>query len=162
MYSRHRSIRSRDRSSTLLCISTQTAPGSDGGGSIRIPAAYCGLLGMKGTFGRVPRGPRAKNGPLTSHWGCLARSVRDAARWFDVASGYDARDPFSLPRIEGWERDLGTHDLRGLRVAFVPDLGNATLDPEVRRVVVDAGEALIDAAELQRVAIEIQMPEKAA
>src|SRR5438552_4740434 len=138
------------------------ASGSDGGGSIRIPAAYCGLLGMKGTFGRIPRGPKAKNGPLTSHWGCLARSVRDAARWFDVASGYDARDPFSLPRIDGCERALGTRDLRGLRVAFVPDLGNTMLDPEVARVVVDASEALIEAAGLQRVDVEVRMPEKAA
>ncbi len=138
------------------------ATGSDGGGSIRIPAAYTGLLGMKGTFGRIPRGPRPKNGPLTSHWGCLARSVRDAARWLDVASGYEARDPFSLPRIDGWERDLGMRELRGLRVAFAPDLGNAMLDPEVERVVTDAGEALIDATRLARVDVGVQLPEKAA
>src|ERR1700694_1878472 len=53
------------------------ATGTDGGGSIRIPAAYCGLVGMKGTFGRVPRGPRQPNGQLTTSKGCLARSVRD-------------------------------------------------------------------------------------
>src|SRR5439155_24684322 len=67
-----------------------------------------------------------------------------------------------LPRIDGWERVLGTLDLRGQRVAFVPNLGNAMLDPEVERVVVDAGEALIGAAGLQRVDVEVRMPEKAA
>lgn len=74
---------------------------SDGGGSIRIPAHYTGLVGLKGTFGRVPRGPKARNGPLTSHWGTVSRSVRDTARWFEVVSGYHPRDQFSLPRVEG-------------------------------------------------------------
>ncbi len=138
------------------------ATASDGGGSIRIPAAYTGLLGMKGTFGRVPRGPRNRNGALTSHWGGVVRSVRDSARWYDVASGYHPRDPFSLPRIDGWERDLGTHGLRGLRVALAPDLGAAILDPDVERVVVDAAELLIAAAQLRRVEATVRLPDKAA
>ena len=58
---------------------------------------------------------------MTVVLGCLARSVRDAARWFDVCNGYDSRDPYSLPRVEGWERDLGTHDLRGKRAVIAPD-----------------------------------------
>ena len=89
------------------------ATASDGGGSIRKPAAFCGLVGLKGTFGRIPRGPRAQATDRSRPaWGVLTRSVRDTARWFDVASGYDARDPFSLPRVDGWEAGLGTHDLR--------------------------------------------------
>jgi aspartyl-tRNA(Asn)/glutamyl-tRNA(Gln) amidotransferase subunit A len=136
------------------------ASGGDGGGSIRIPAAFTGLVGMKGTFGRIPRGPAASNGALTGHLGPLARSVRDVARWYDVTSGYHARDPFSLPRIEGWERDLGTRDLKGLRVAVSLDLGIATLEPEVRRVVDDAADALVDAAGLRRVEASLRIPDK--
>lgn len=136
------------------------ATGSDGGGSIRLPAAFCGLVGMKGTFGRIPRGPGARNGPLTSLWGTTARSVRDAARWYDVTSGYHPRDALSLPRVEGWERGLGTRDLRGLRVAVAPDLGCAVVHPDVVGVVTNAADALIDAAGLRRVDIDLRLPEK--
>jgi len=138
------------------------ATASDGGGSIRIPAAYCGLVGLKGTFGRIPRGPKAKNGPLTSNWGTVARSVRDAARWYDVASGYHPRDAFSLPRIDGWERLLGTRDLKGLRVAVAPDLGNTVLQRDVRAVVTSAAEALVATTGMQPVELSVKLPEKAA
>jgi aspartyl-tRNA(Asn)/glutamyl-tRNA(Gln) amidotransferase subunit A len=135
------------------------ATASDGGGSIRKPAAFCGLVGLKGTFGRIPRGPHAENGPLTSCWGTVSRSVRDTARWFEVASGYDARDPFSLPRIEGWERDLGTRDLRSLRVAVSPDLGCAAIAADVRKVVTEAADALVAATGMQRVEVDVRLPE---
>jgi Asp-tRNA(Asn)/Glu-tRNA(Gln) amidotransferase A subunit family amidase len=134
------------------------ATGSDGGGSIRIPAGFCGLVGMKGTAGRIPRGPRTEIAPLTVVVGCVARSVRDVARWFDVCSGYDARDPYSLPRIDGWERGLGTHPLAGLRVAIVPDLGNAVVRPEVGAVVREAGEALAADAGLRIVDVPVRLP----
>lgn len=137
------------------------ASGGDGGGSIRIPAAYTGLVGMKGTFGRIPRGPRARNGPLTGHLGPLARSVRDVARWYDVTSGYHPRDPFSLPRTDGWERGLGTHDLRALRVTIAPDLGCAVLEPDVRRVVEAAAERLVAVTGMQRVDARVRIPENA-
>jgi Asp-tRNA(Asn)/Glu-tRNA(Gln) amidotransferase A subunit family amidase len=96
------------------------ATGGDGGGSIRIPAGFCGLVGLKGTAGRIPRGPRTQIAPMTVVTGCLARSVRDVARWYDVCTGFDSRDPYSLPRIDGWERDLGTRDLAGKRVVIAP------------------------------------------
>ena len=89
------------------------ATAGDGGGSIRIPASYCGLVGMKGSFGRIPRGPRASIGQLAAVKGTVARSVRDAARWYDITSGYDPRDAFSLPRQEGWEAGLGTPRRQG-------------------------------------------------
>ena len=134
------------------------ATGSDGGGSIRIPAGFCGLVGMKGTAGRIPRGPLTEIAPLTVVVGCVARSIRDVARWFDVCSGYDARDPYSLPRIDGWERDLGTHAPAALRVAIVPDLGNAVVRPEVEAVVREAGEALASDAGLRIVDVPVRLP----
>ena len=93
------------------------ATAGDGGGSIRIPAGFCGLVGLKATFGRIPRSPEATYGNLTVTIGCLSRSVRDTARWFDVANGHDARDPLSLPRVDGWEHALGTLTERPRRPA---------------------------------------------
>ena len=101
------------------------ATGGDGGGSIRIPAGFTGLVGLKATIGRIPRGPRASYGNLTVTIGCLSRSVRDTARWFDVCNGYEARDPLSLPKVHGWEAGLGQHleALRGACVAVGADVG---------------------------------------
>jgi len=134
------------------------ASGGDGGGSIRIPAGFCGLLGMKGTAGRIPRGPRTGIHPMTVVLGCQARSVRDAARWYDVASGFDQRDPYSLPRVDGWERDLGTFDLAGKRVAIAPTLGSAVVRDEVQERVVAAAEALARDAGLVIVDIPVELP----
>jgi aspartyl-tRNA(Asn)/glutamyl-tRNA(Gln) amidotransferase subunit A len=134
------------------------ATGGDGGGSIRIPAGFCGLVGMKGTAGRIPRGPRTLIAPMTVVVGCQARSVRDVARWYDVASGYDMRDPYSLPRIDGWERDLGSFDLKGKRVAIAPTLGSAVVRDEVAARVVAAGEALARDTGLELVELEVTLP----
>lgn len=134
------------------------ATGGDGGGSIRIPAGFNGLFGMKGTAGRIPRGPDMLVGPLTVVVGCLARSVRDAARWYDACSGFDQRDPYSLPRIDGWERDLDSHDLRGKRVVIAPTLGSAIIRPEVEEIVRESGEALAKYAGLQVVDVPVSLP----
>jgi aspartyl-tRNA(Asn)/glutamyl-tRNA(Gln) amidotransferase subunit A len=115
---------------------------------------------MKGTFGRIPRGPRAKNGALTVQSGPLARSVRDVARYYDVAAGYDSHDPFSLPRIAGWERDLGSRDLRSLRVAFSPGLEVTMLEPEVERLATEAGEALIEITGMLRADVKPSLPDR--
>jgi aspartyl-tRNA(Asn)/glutamyl-tRNA(Gln) amidotransferase subunit A len=135
------------------------ATAGDGGGSIRLPASFCGLVGMKGTFGRIPRGPRAEYGQIAAVKGTVARSVRDAARWYDVTCGYDIRDPFSLPRADGWEAGLGTRGVKGLRAAVSVDLGNAVVHPEVARVVSDASDVLVEAAGLQRVDVPVKVPE---
>src|SRR5438270_1023647 len=135
------------------------ATGGDGGGSIRIPAGYSGLFGLKATYGRFPRGPYAEIEPLTVVLGCLARSVRDSARWLDVVNGYDPRDPHSLPRVEGWEAGLGTHDLAGLRVVVDPRMGRAVVHPEVEAIVTDAAEGLIKAAALRQVDVPIVFPD---
>lgn len=137
------------------------ATGGDGGGSIRIPAGFTGLFGLKATFGRIPRAPRTTIGNMTVTIGCLSRSVRDTARWFDVCNGYDARDQFSLPRTSGWERELGSHidDLRGLRVAVVPDWGGAVVSPAMWTVLENAADDLIAATGMLRVdGIDTSLP----
>ncbi|HEV3227800.1 MAG TPA: amidase [Acidimicrobiales bacterium] len=134
------------------------ATGGDGGGSIRIPAGFNGLFGMKGTAGRIPRGPEVLIGPMTVVVGCLARSVRDAARWYDTCNGFDAHDPYSLPRVDGWERELGSHDLSGKRVVIAPNLGSAVIRPEVEDIVRETGEALAKYAGLQIVDVPVKLP----
>lgn len=125
----------------------------DGGGSIRIPAGFTNLVGLKGTFGRIPRSPGARYGNLTVNYGCLSRSVRDTARWFDVANGHDARDPLSLPREHGWEASLGTlgEALRGLRVAVVADWGGAVVSPAMWAHLEDVAAHVIADCALDRV-----------
>jgi Asp-tRNA(Asn)/Glu-tRNA(Gln) amidotransferase A subunit family amidase len=138
------------------------ATAGDGGGSIRIPAGFCGLVGMKGTAGRIPRGPHTDIAPLTVVLGCVTRSVRDVARWYDVCTGFDSRDPYSLPRIDGWERDLGRAvadgGLRGKRAVIAPDLGSAIVRPEVEAVVRETAEALARDAGLVLVDVPIKLP----
>jgi aspartyl-tRNA(Asn)/glutamyl-tRNA(Gln) amidotransferase subunit A len=136
------------------------ATGGDGGGSIRIPAGFTGLVGLKGTFGRIPRGPMGQYGNLTVNIGCMARSVRDTARWFDVCNGHDARDPLSLARVDGWERDLGTHlsSLRGARVAFAPDWGGAVVSPMMWELLEAAGRELVASVGLDVVDIDTNLP----
>jgi Asp-tRNA(Asn)/Glu-tRNA(Gln) amidotransferase A subunit family amidase len=138
------------------------ATGGDGGGSIRIPAGYTGLLGMKGTFGRIPRGPHAFMRPNTVVLGNLARSVRDSARYFDVCGGYDGADPSSLPKHSSYEAGLGTQDLKGKRVAIIPNLGGVTLDPGVEAQLRAEADALIEATGMVRVDVTISLPNLAA
>ena len=135
------------------------ATAGDGGGSTRIPAAFCGLPGLKPTYGRIPKGPFMAMGNLTAVSGCVSRSVRDIARYYDIVSGFDHRDPFSLPKIEGWERDLGTRELAGLTVAVSPTLGTAVVRAEVAAMVEDHAARLIADAGLVRRDIDIVAPE---
>lgn len=134
------------------------ATGGDGGGSIRIPAGYTGLLGMKGTFGRIPRSPNAYMRPNTVVLGNLARSVRDAARYFDVCSGYHGADPSTLPKHPGFEAGLGSHDLRGKRIAIVPALGGVTLEPGVEERIRADAEALARDSGMTVVELDVSPP----
>ena len=108
------------------------ATGGDGGGSIRIPAGYTGLLGMKGTFGRIPRSPHAYMRPNTVVLGNLARSVRDAARYYDVCAGpHDARSHVAAGRGAVGARAGHARPARAGRCAVVPALGG--VDPRAGR-----------------------------
>jgi len=134
------------------------ATASDGGGSIRIPAGFCGLFGLKATYGRIPKGPVSGIEPMTSVLGCVSRSVRDVARFFDACNGFDPRDPLSLPRVEGWESGLGSHDLKGMTVIIAADLGTAQVRPEVADVVTAFAERLARAAGLRVLDAKLDLP----
>lgn len=129
------------------------ATGGDGGGSIRIPAGFTGLVGLKATFGRIPLGPTTEYGNLTVATGCMARSVRDTARWFDVCNGHDPTDPLSLPRVDGWERGLASHldSLRGARVAVAGHWGGAVVSPVMWELLEEAASTLISDVGMRRV-----------
>ena len=109
------------------------AVGTDGGGSIRIPGSFCGVFGLKPTCGLVPVYPAAATGTLT-HMGPMSRTVRDAALMLQVMAGPDDRDPLSLPSTSANFAAALEAGVRGLRVAWSPTLGYATVDPEVRAV----------------------------
>ena len=125
--------------------------GGDGGGSIRIPAGFNGLVGLKATYGRIPRGPHAEYSNLTVTIGGMTRSVRDTARWFDICNGHDTSDPLSLPKVSGWEAGLGSTPVAGLRVAIVPDWGGAVVSPAMWNVLLEAADHLVASAKLRRI-----------
>ena len=125
--------------------------GGDGGGSIRIPAGFNGLVGLKSTYGRIPRGPHAEYGNLTVTIGGMTRSVRDTARWFDICNGHDASDPLSLPTVSGWEAGLGSTPVAGLKVAIVQDWGGAVVSPAMWNVLLEAADHLVTSAKLRRI-----------
>src|SRR5215472_3427968 len=111
--------------------------GSDGGGSVRIPASFCGLVGVKATMGRVPLYPGTKDEryPGVSSWeslehiGPLTRTVADSALMMSVIAGPDPRDRHSLPAASFDWMDCLKGDLKGLKVAYSSDWGYAAVDP---------------------------------
>ena len=112
---------------------------TDGGGSIRIPAAFCGVYGFKPTFGRVPRYPHgARSATQVVHVGPTTRTVADAALMLSVITLPDDRDWLALPS-DGCDYRIGLDaGVRGLRIAYSAGLGHARVDPEIARIVADA------------------------
>lgn len=134
------------------------AEGTDGGGSIRIPAAWCGLYGFKPAWGRVPTviRPNAFSGtdPFVAE-GPITRTVADAALVLQTLSGVDSRDPYSLPDRPDFLAAL-SGDLRGKRIAWSPDFGVYPVDPAVAAAVAGAVRAFEEAgAIVEPVAITI-------
>lgn len=140
----------------LLTIAT----GGDGGGSIRIPAGFTGLVGLKATFGRIPRAPHTELGNLTVNTGVMARSIRDTARWFDVCNGHDARDPLSLQRVDNWERELGQHAsaLRGKTAVLAPNWGGATVSPAMWSQLEEYAIHLAEQTGLRIITVDTTLP----
>jgi aspartyl-tRNA(Asn)/glutamyl-tRNA(Gln) amidotransferase subunit A len=126
------------------------ALGSDGAGSIRIPASFCGLVGLKPTFGRVPMYPAAGGNELVAHVCPLARTVRDAALMMNAIARHDPRDMFALP-ADGVDYLAACNEpleaARGgasVRIAWSPDLGFAAVEPETRTIAETAARAFAE------------------
>jgi amidase len=132
------------------------AEGTDGGGSIRIPAAWCGVVGYQPSFGRVPHleRPNAFGGTSPFRYeGVIARTVADVALGTSVLTGHDPRAPFSLPGTVDYVGAC-TAGVAGLRIAYSPDFGMYPVDPRVSAVTAEAVTAFRDAgATVEEVAL---------
>ncbi|TAK33173.1 MAG: amidase [Chloroflexota bacterium] len=115
------------------------AVGIDGGGSIRVPAAFCGVFGFKPTKGRIPSHGGFGSMPLFAQIGPITRSVRDAALMLSVTAGHDPRDPLSLRETPADYLRALDGPLGSLRVAVSADLGYGNVDPRLRQAVEDVG-----------------------
>lgn len=135
----------------VACGMGPWAIGTDGGGSVRIPASFTGIVALKPTYGLIPLHPASPYGTL-AHAGPMTRTVRDAAVLLDVLAVPDSRDWSHLPRpLEPATRALD-RGVAGLRIAFSPDLGWGGVDPEVADRVATAVQVLADAgAEVEQV-----------
>ncbi|MBN9010688.1 MAG: amidase, partial [Rhizobiales bacterium] len=140
------------------------AEGTDAGGSIRIPAAWCGVYGYKASFGRVPVviRPNAFAGDLPFVFeGPIARSVEDAALAMSVLDGYHPLDPLALDEKVDYAAAL-KRPIKGMRIAWSPDLDVYPVDPRVAEVVKRAVAAFADAgAIVEEVKVGIKLDQKA-
>ena len=130
------------------------AEGTDAGGSIRIPSAWCNVVGFKASFGRVPIAmrPNAFGGETPFVFeGPISRTVEDAALALNVLAGYDSRDPFSLETREDFLVSM-RRSIKGWRIAYTPDFGVFPIDPDIRKLVGEAVRAFAEAgAEVEEV-----------
>ena len=121
--------------------------GTDGGGSVRIPAAFSGIFALKPTYGRVPIYPASAFGTL-AHVGPMTRDAQDAALMMDLITGPDARDWSQLgPVAHSFRGALaaGADGVRGLRIAYSPDFGGrVAVDPDVAAAVRRAVALLVE------------------
>lgn len=120
------------------------AEGTDMGGSVRIPASWSGLVGLKPSFGRIPLDFLPTQFDTIQHFGPLARTIDDARLFLATAQGPDDRDLMSLSPALDLSRPLN-RSARGLRLALDVDLGHYAIDPEVETAVREAAAALADA-----------------
>jgi len=131
---------------------------TDGGGSIRIPAGFCGLFGFKPTFGLVPVHPHPPPWTLW-HQGPISRTVQDAALMLTVISGPDVRDFYAAPPLGIDYRQGLDEGIRGMRIAYSRTLGYAQVDPEVDALVGNAVAMLRErGAQVEETNLALQDP----
>lgn len=134
------------------------ALGTDGGGSIRIPAACCGIVGLKATLGVVPHLQAPDLYSANSFTGPMARDVADTRLLFEAIAGFDARDPWGAGSAS--PRRAAPVSLRGLRVAWLPSAGNR-VDPEVEAIAGAAVQAMArEGASVETVQLDFVSLEK--
>lgn len=121
------------------------AIGTDAVGSIRVPSSFCGVFGIKPTFGLVPRSPSffPPSWGSLAHTGPIGRTVADVAMLLEVVAHYDQRDGVSLP-VGKRHFDTEPRSLAGLKIAASPDFGFATVAPEVAHAFAGVADALAD------------------
>jgi aspartyl-tRNA(Asn)/glutamyl-tRNA(Gln) amidotransferase subunit A len=112
----------------------QLAQGTDGGGSVRIPAALNGVVGFKPALGRIPQTRLAGRFHTFAYHGPITRTVADTALMLNTMAGFDPADPLSLPS-DGVDYVAALNqDIAGARIAWSPDLGYASVDPEINDI----------------------------
>jgi len=117
----------------------QVAHGNDGGGSIRIPSSFCGVFGLKPSFGRVPTYPHLPGWETINHEGAISRTVEDNALVLDVMAGPSLYDQNSLPQYPGKFQEDMKGDIKGLSLAFSSDLGGGfPVDGQVLEICLKA------------------------
>ena len=130
---------------SAVAVSTGMVPiahGSDFGGSVRTPASFCGVVGLRPGAGVVPRVPKSLPWETLQTHGVFARNARDAALMLRAISGGDARDPVSTYAPVMAEPEWNNAELRELRAAYSSDLGVAMIDHEVKAVFEEASERI--------------------
>ncbi len=135
------------------------AEGTDGGGSVRIPASWCGVLGFKQSWGRVPMVMRPNAFGATNPFvfeGVLTRTVADAALALTALCGPDPRDPFVRSDVPDFA-EATRRDVQGMRVAYSPDFGGFPVDPRVLEVV-DQGVAALAEAGATVETVDLHLP----
>ena len=136
------------------------ATGSDGGGSIRVPSAHCGVVGLKASLGRIPLRGDASSLDQVSVVGPITRTVRDAALMLGIVAG---PDPFEMFAIQESGLDylaaLERASVAGLRIAYSPDLGAPPIEPEVREIVRQAVSVFGDELDAHVEEVTIELPD---
>jgi amidase len=139
------------------------AEGTDGGGSIRIPASWCGVYGYKASFGRVPIWSRPNAFAMDTPFifeGPITRNVGDAALAMSALAGYDARDPYALDETLDFIGATG-RSIKGMRIGYSPNFDVFPVEPEVSTIVEQALEAFEEhGAKIKRVTLGIKRSQR--
>jgi aspartyl-tRNA(Asn)/glutamyl-tRNA(Gln) amidotransferase subunit A len=132
--------------------------GTDGGGSLRIPASFCGVVGFKASFGRVPNWPGSA-GALLRHIGPITRTIADQALALDLLAGPDSRNLLSLPpAARGFAASLDD-GIRDKRIGYTPDFGYAEVEPETASICRRAAERFAESgAHVEEVSLDWRDP----